>query len=779
VRSRPSRTRSTCRLRSRSSTSATTPGRRRRRGCRWPRAAARRRRTRSDCGPTGGASVGLTAAAAVALAVVLDAAVGEPPTRVHPVAWFGRLVAPFDRSGPIPGLSGPAWRSSAARGGPGGRRTGRARRTSPRTRRRGRRSRAVRGVDRPDAAAPKPAPSSTAPETDLDAARGRLRSLAGRDAADLSAGQVRSAAVESAAENLADGLVAPLLAFAVGAFVSLPVAAGAAAWVKGVNTLDSMLGYREKRVGTPSARLDDAVMWLPARLSALLLAATTLLRGPSSALAPAPLPAVPNSGWPMATLAAVLGVRLQKPGVYDLPLGDAFPTVAESRRGVRAVGTAGLLAPRSRRGWSRGPDRAAGRSRILTRLPVGHGEDAWLAFARRPGRSRLPGTLSGRSSPPAPRPADVRYPEPPSRSRTSRGSSPSPASTTSTASRTSATPPWSTATETTAVRAEGHHGRRRRCDRRGVRLRRPRRRRDSASSAFRSNSPSPSSSPRRSARNSGRRRSPRSVRPPTRASARSSRLERAGDLLPPQSSRSPPSRSPGRRRPRAVRSPAPSAPVCSRTLVGSAPPRRRQRGRLRTRQRIGRVAGLPTGGDRVDALLMCGGRGTRLDADVESRCSRSAGGRWSTGCATRSPRNRIRDHLRRRLPVRARNQGPRRWRLAPRRDAGRGVRRGSHQCARTRRDAVLTVAADLPLLAGEVVDTVALERRRVDERARPRALKEALGASCDSEAVGTDRTERRGRGRGRRVPGYDARLAVNVNRRSDAELAERLLAAGR
>jgi len=63
---------------------------------------------------------------------------------------------------------------------------------------------------------------------------------------------VRSAAVESAAENLADGLVAPLLAFAVGAFVSLPVAAGAAAWVKGVNTLDSMLGYREKRVGTPA-----------------------------------------------------------------------------------------------------------------------------------------------------------------------------------------------------------------------------------------------------------------------------------------------------------------------------------------------------------------------------------------------------------------------------------------------------------------------------------------------------------------------------------------------
>jgi len=112
-----------------------------------------------------------------------------------------------------------------------------------------------------------------------------------------------------------------------------------------VNTLDSMLGYREKRVGTPSARLDDAVMWLPARLSALLLAATTLLPGAVvRARSHAAAPPSPNSGWPMATLAAVLGVRLQKPGVYDLPLGDAFPTVAESRRGVRAVGTAGLLA---------------------------------------------------------------------------------------------------------------------------------------------------------------------------------------------------------------------------------------------------------------------------------------------------------------------------------------------------------------------------------------------------------------------------------------------------
>ncbi|AHG03022.1 cobalamin biosynthesis protein CbiB [Halobacterium sp. DL1] len=290
--------------------------------------------------------MGLTAAAAVALAVVLDAAVGEPPTRVHPVAWFGRLVAPFDREWTHPLAVGASvalvlpFAAALAVGGL----VALAGRIAPEL------AAAVAGLALFAASSRRMLLREAravvdGTETDLDAARGRLRSLAGRDAADLSAGQVRSAAVESAAENLADGLVAPLLAFAVGAFVSLPVAAGAAAWVKGVNTLDSMLGYREKRVGTPSARLDDAVMWLPARLSALLLAATTLLPGAVvRARSHAAAPPSPNSGWPMATLAAVLGVRLQKPGVYDLPLGDAFPTVAESRRGVRAVGTAGLLA---------------------------------------------------------------------------------------------------------------------------------------------------------------------------------------------------------------------------------------------------------------------------------------------------------------------------------------------------------------------------------------------------------------------------------------------------
>jgi adenosylcobinamide-phosphate synthase len=138
--------------------------------------------------------------------------------------------------------------------------------------------------------------------SDLARAREAAPALVGRDLGALSPGELRSAAVESAAENLADGLVAPLLAFVLGAQFSLAAGAAAATCVKAVNTLDSMLGYRSKPVGRTSARLDDAVMWLPARASAVLLAVAgrdpgALVRARTWRRAPAS----PNSGWPMAT----------------------------------------------------------------------------------------------------------------------------------------------------------------------------------------------------------------------------------------------------------------------------------------------------------------------------------------------------------------------------------------------------------------------------------------------------------------------------------------------
>jgi len=295
----------------------------------------------------------LTALAAVALAAVLDWLFGEFPERVHPVALFGRLAGAFDREWVAPRLAGavvalalPLFAAAvvggvvlfAVRAHPAAGALVAGLALFATTSRRMLLDVAREVVD------------LTGDDGDaLDAARERLPALAGRDASGLSAGQVRSAAVESAAENLADGLVGPLVAFGVGALFGLPVAAGAAAWVKGVNTLDSMLGYRAKPVGWASARLDDVVMYVPARASAALLALAA--RDPDAlvdARAWADEPPSPNSGWPMATIAAVLRVRLEKPGVdsggYVLNPVGALPDVEQARRGLSVVGRAGLIA---------------------------------------------------------------------------------------------------------------------------------------------------------------------------------------------------------------------------------------------------------------------------------------------------------------------------------------------------------------------------------------------------------------------------------------------------
>ena len=294
-------------------------------------------------------SVGVSAALAVAIAFLLDTIVGEPPQRLHPVAWFGMAVAAVDREWRRPRVVG-----TLALGLPLG---------------------AAAMVWAVVSVAPGPVEALVAglvlfvtlsrrllrsearaviaaSESDPAAARERLPALAGRDPEPLAPEELRSAAVESAAENLADGLVAPLAAFAVGALVSLPVAAAAAAWVKGVNTLDSMLGYRSKAVGGPSARLDDLVMAVPARASAVLLAGVAL--NPAAirrAAAWARTPPSPNSGWPMATLSAAIDVRLEKPGSYVLNPDAAFPDVDCGLEGVRLVDRAAVASFLLSGGW--------------------------------------------------------------------------------------------------------------------------------------------------------------------------------------------------------------------------------------------------------------------------------------------------------------------------------------------------------------------------------------------------------------------------------------------
>ncbi|MEM4781118.1 MAG: adenosylcobinamide-phosphate synthase CbiB [Halalkalicoccus sp.] len=285
------------------------------------------------------------ALAALTLAVGLELAVGEPPRKAHPVAWLGRLVGLADRewtrpraAGLVVALALPALAAGAAAG-------------------------AVAFAARLDPFAGIVAAGtvlfvssslrmlletarevSEASERDLASAREGLCALAGRETDELSAGEVRSAAVESAAENLADGLVAPLMAFCLLAPLSLSLAAGGAAWVKAVNTLDSMLGYPGKPHGAASARLDDLAMWLPARASGLVIAlAAGRPRALFAARRWARVPPSPNSGWPMATLSVVLDVRLEKPGVYVLNGSRRLPTLGDARRGVRIVALAGVL----------------------------------------------------------------------------------------------------------------------------------------------------------------------------------------------------------------------------------------------------------------------------------------------------------------------------------------------------------------------------------------------------------------------------------------------------
>ena len=288
----------------------------------------------------------MTAVGAVGLGLLLDALFAEVPGTVHPVGLFGRVASPIDRAWRHPRLAGAltALGLPLVAAGLGWILVVGAHGMSPVA------AAVVAGLALFSTTSLRmllvEARSVVAlSDADPDRARSRVSSLVGRDPHDLTPAQLRSAAVESVGENLADGLVAPLLAFAVGAQLSLGVAVAGAVWVKAVNTLDSMLGYPTKPVGTASARLDDIVMWAPARLTAILLAVAG--RSPAAlrrARSWARTPPSPNSGWPMATLGALLDVRLEKPGAYVLNPAADLPTVADARAGIRVAGGAGVLA---------------------------------------------------------------------------------------------------------------------------------------------------------------------------------------------------------------------------------------------------------------------------------------------------------------------------------------------------------------------------------------------------------------------------------------------------
>lgn len=169
--------------------------------------------------------------------------------------------------------------------------------------------------------------------------------LVSRDISDLSAEEVAGAAVESVAENVTDGLIAPLCAWVVG---GLP-----AVWAyRFCQTADSMWGYHDpvhEWLGKPAARLDDVLNWLPARLSAALLIASAALCGEDARQAwrtrctQASRTASPNAGQTMAAMAGALRVTLTKRGHYTLAGGDRPVTPDVLRRARRVMRTAAIL----------------------------------------------------------------------------------------------------------------------------------------------------------------------------------------------------------------------------------------------------------------------------------------------------------------------------------------------------------------------------------------------------------------------------------------------------
>jgi adenosylcobinamide-phosphate synthase len=296
------------------------------------------------------------AAAALLLALALDRLLGEPPARWHPVVWMGRYLgwigARIAPRGPQQGgerrilLAGAlAWWGGAllvlmaalalqA---------------------------AVRALDpwlgvllaglalKPMLAwrmlRDEVAGVEQALGRSLDAGRRQLGRLVSREVMRLDAPAVREAAIESLAENLNDSVVAPVVWFVV---AGLP----GALLYRYANTADAMWGYRGLRAGLDwtwagrwAARADDVLSWLPARLTALLLAAVAGGLSLARLWREAGRTPSPNGGWPMGAMALALGVRLSKPGVYALNGAAPAPQPPHTARALRLAGaTVGLAA---------------------------------------------------------------------------------------------------------------------------------------------------------------------------------------------------------------------------------------------------------------------------------------------------------------------------------------------------------------------------------------------------------------------------------------------------
>ena len=302
----------------------------------------------------------VTPGAAAALGWVVDRVTPEPSDQWHPVAWFGRAMQAMEaRTYADRRAAGVAFAATGMALGAG---AGALVRSTAAT--------AAVAIGGRELGRVALAIGAALAAGDLDGARAELPSLVGRDPSGLDEKEIARAVVESVAENTVDAVVAPML------WATVAGAPGVLAH-RAVNTMDAMVGHRSaryERFGWAAARLDDAAAWVPARATALLVAAVR----PASAGAvvhavrhDAPAHPSPNSGVAEAAFAAALGLRLGGESRYGErvevrpTLGGGRPAeaadVARAVRLSRDVGVAlaavlatGELRHRTRR-WRAAP----------------------------------------------------------------------------------------------------------------------------------------------------------------------------------------------------------------------------------------------------------------------------------------------------------------------------------------------------------------------------------------------------------------------------------------
>lgn len=281
------------------------------------------------------------------LAMLVDLLFGDPPNRFHPVAWMGTLIGAFKYYAPeedppkqfrygvflsltggalVAGLGKLAETLSSRLPAPLGQILEAA--ILKTTFSLGRLNSAAREVE------------EALRVDDLPEARRAARyHLVSRDTNQLDSAQVAAAAIESVAENASDGVIAPLFFYTLG---GLPLAL----FYRYVNTVDAMLGYRDAArewLGKFPARLDDVLNFLPARLTAGLIAlAGECIQGKGrEALQGLHQDArktdSPNAGFPMSAMAGSVGVKLEKVDQYILGEGQRSPQVDDIQTARRIL----------------------------------------------------------------------------------------------------------------------------------------------------------------------------------------------------------------------------------------------------------------------------------------------------------------------------------------------------------------------------------------------------------------------------------------------------------